>query len=343
MTPLPNTKILFATAITQATLYGVSLVLFGLAVRELLLASIRNKTFLAVSLTFLVSSTISFAAFMHMALNMISDNERAAADFPPLVSWMKHATTPAGLITQICFSFSTLLADAFMVHRCYRVWNSKLAVILPCALWISLLVVLVETEIWILRVFSGDALAKQSVKRGKNEVHEWFFTTVCLSFATNFVCLILLTYKIIRIDRGAVPYRIGSPSTSGRVLRIILESGAIYSFFLLASLITVVTDSKIQKFFIDNHTAVIPSTFYLVIIRLGRARRASDANTEIGAETTFKSACFKTPSLGSSSMTRTDVYDAEKLSPIPCPPSARDPNLTEPEIMIIDHSSLPMS
>ncbi|KAL0575807.1 hypothetical protein V5O48_006161 [Marasmius crinis-equi] len=56
-----------------------------------------------------------------------------------------------------------------------------------------------------------------------------------------------------------------------RIGIVILESGIIYSVFLVVSIVMCLTNVPYRKIFVDMVNNIIPITFYLIILRLGQA------------------------------------------------------------------------
>jgi len=154
----------------------------------------------------------------------------------------------------------TVLADFFMVYRCWMVWNRNwFIIILPVLSWIATAVSGYGGTHMLLETSNGGVFAEQLVG--------WITSFFSTSLATNLLCTVLIAYRVLRSQ-----LRLRKVSSQkSRVLPaliIFVESAALYSMALLALLITYELNLNTQFIIIDVTSSLIGITFSSIILRL---------------------------------------------------------------------------
>ncbi|KAL0579024.1 hypothetical protein V5O48_002978 [Marasmius crinis-equi] len=313
-------NIMFVDIIFVSLLWGGSFVLFWSTLRELLTASSPSKRMVALVLALFSISTTGVVAnlFGIVSAHKMVDALEARnivtppdSDNNPAIDWEKYTSPAVKLTAYAAYLTCVVLADAVLVYRCFRVWRSKRVIILPSFLWTGLLVAAVGTQVF--ATLSTYAKNRTVIEKG------WFIFFLCMSLSTNLLTTGFLAYKIYRMDRGTAEFR---PTSSflKTVLRVILESGIIYSVTLVVGIALCIADSPYQKIPNDTIIIVIPITFYLIILRLGQARHANvDGTASSLAFKTSASYTFRTRAASNATVASFGPGPATRSFIIQCP------------------------
>ncbi|THU76167.1 hypothetical protein K435DRAFT_974535 [Dendrothele bispora CBS 962.96] len=248
-------------------LYGVSVLLYGATVRRLTSSRAPRvgRRMIALATVFFALSTA------HAIANLIRLNEgfvnKRDSSFPngsgPTAFFSDASQTYFVAINDI-YSIQTLLADAVVVYRCYVVWQTVKAILFPVTLWLGLL----STVIGCLYQLHGPNQPGKEIF----SISDWVNAFFAMSLFTNLISTSLLAFKIWTVNKEASKYRT-TPGVLGPILRVIIDSGILYSVTLILTLITFISRSNSQFIFLDLLMPVMAISFYLVIIRISMARR----------------------------------------------------------------------
>ncbi|THU75349.1 hypothetical protein K435DRAFT_615763, partial [Dendrothele bispora CBS 962.96] len=142
-------------------------------------------------------------------------------------AFFSDALQTSFLVMNVIYSIQTLLADAVVVYRCYVVWQTVKAILFPVTLWLGLL----STIIGSLYQLHGPNQPGKEVF----SVSDWIDAFFAMSLFTNLISL--LAFKIWTVNKEASKYRT-TPGILGPILRVIIDSGILYSVTLILTLIT---------------------------------------------------------------------------------------------------------
>ncbi|KAF7300979.1 hypothetical protein MIND_00661000 [Mycena indigotica] len=162
------------------------------------------------------------------------------------------------------YSTITIVADFFMIYRCWMVWNHNVyALALPVLCWVATAV-----TGWV-----GTAEVVLTQKGGifHANLQPWIISFFSLSLATNVLCTLLVAYKVLL---SQIRLRRSGTESTGRVipaLIIFLESAALYSLSLIALLVTYQLGINTSFIILDLTSSVIGITFSSIILRLSMA------------------------------------------------------------------------
>ncbi|KAI0773176.1 hypothetical protein BD413DRAFT_656572 [Trametes elegans] len=167
------------------------------------------------------------------------------------------------VVKSIIYNIQTLILDAVVIYRTYIVWQSALIVILPMIGWCGLLAGSVGLNVALVKAstHTGDVFAVQTGR--------WITAVYALTLGTNLSSTMLLAGRIWTITRRSAQYR--STDIFSPVLRVIIESGAIYSMTITAALISFVIKSNGVYVILDMISPIISIVFNMLIIRMGIA------------------------------------------------------------------------
>ncbi|KAJ7083922.1 hypothetical protein C8R43DRAFT_1051924 [Mycena crocata] len=243
----------------EALAYGMYLILF-FACLSVAFARRKekrgfNSKFLATSLLLFVLITwhlITDAVMLFLAYNNETTLEADIyySNIPGTLNVMKTGV-------YVCV---TLISDAFMLYRCFVVWNRSLAII---ALPLLLLAADIATGV------AGLVVLKRSTTTFFTEnqlrVTSAFFG---LTMATNNVSTVLIAVRVWQGQRQMKG--ITTMSSLNKLVVVVLESGAMYSTMLVLVLGTFVGQSTAAfNILIDIVSPVIGIVFSLIIVRVG--------------------------------------------------------------------------
>lgn len=202
----------------------------------------------------------------------------------------------------------TWLGDFLVIYRCWVIWNYNYwVIILPAILLILEFGVNTMLLVWFTHfgMASGEAILS------------WMATIYPLVFAQNIITTGLIGFKIWTQHRSSTANGVIDASSRlslMRILRIIIESAAIYTFQLLVLLILYPMQHNAQ-FIVQS--AVIPSigiVFVLIAVRVHLTKsKTFFSTTPIGHPSWFEDESFthSVPSASASS-SRTAPVDEEK-------------------------------
>jgi len=168
------------------------------------------------------------------------------------------------VIKSVLYNTQTLILDAAVIHRTYVVWQNIWVVMVPIIGWFGLLAAVLGTNIALATASShaGDVFF---VNTGR-----WITANYSMTLATNLTATSLLAYRIWSVKRHSSKY-FGSSRLSP-VLRVVIESGALYSVTITAALITFVSKSNAVYVILDMISPIISIVFNMIIVRVGLAQ-----------------------------------------------------------------------
>ncbi|KAF9261844.1 hypothetical protein L218DRAFT_1001391 [Marasmius fiardii PR-910] len=277
--PTNETTVSFITAILGSVLYGVSLILLAVAVKTVVRPSFAHWKMLVLVFTFFVLSTIGFITILHsniMFTVLVRQGilENTADGFKTYSRSSAVTSVLWRVFGMVASAYGpALLADAVVIYRSYMVWRNKWVLIVPSFSWICLFASTVGAVHACLRV-GEDTSEREQILR------YWVIASLCLSLSTNFISTGLLAYKVYSTEREAKLYRLSHSTTSMAVVRVIVESGTLYSVWLIVGVVLIVVGKQdITRVFLSTSNSIIPITFYLLIIRVEQAFNRDPADT----------------------------------------------------------------
>ncbi|KAI9058981.1 hypothetical protein FKP32DRAFT_1614473 [Trametes sanguinea] len=253
----------------EAILYGYAVFMFSLAMWIMLRD--RHERQVNYALVAAGCSLITLAT-AEMAVNITRVFQGFITKGPSLEggpeAYFAVVSDPTFVTKSVLYNVQTLILDAVVIYRTYVVWQSGLIVLLPIIGWCGLLgerasmsgsiglnVALVNSE------HMGDVFAVQTGR--------WITAVYALTLGTNLSSTILLAGRIWTVARRSAQYR--SSNIFSPVLRVIIESGAIYSMTITAALISFVVQSNGVYIMLDMISPIISIVFNMLIIRMGLA------------------------------------------------------------------------
>ncbi|KAF8186755.1 hypothetical protein BJ912DRAFT_970635 [Pholiota molesta] len=179
----------------------------------------------------------------------------------------------SGVVSDLSFFISYMIADGLLIWRCFIVWNRSLRII-------SVSVLLIIAEIALLFV----SVAFQAKYRGVilppalvATMDDLLAAALFMSFATTLVSTLLIAYRIYSVSKQQLP----SSRRFNHIIDIVIQSGAIYAFsqlaFAIGSILTSTGFNTRKIAFLDYTSALSEAiTGILPTIMVARVSLLSD-------------------------------------------------------------------
>lgn len=249
-------------------LYGVYLVMFGIALYILLLPiqpSFRarrepvNRVLVTVAVLMCITCTLHFIAQclrMHAAY---AQHIEAPGTQPPYLEDLSH---PLAIVTGVCFTIAALLTDALTIYRLYMIWARNIWVCIAPAITLSGMIVCGFVMCAVTQE-AGSEVMLYGTPAGY-----WLIATFIVGLCTNFVALGLIIARFAKRDR-AQPQSDRGVGGLNVVITVIIESTAIYSGTKFINLMLLVAESNVSYTFFCIVIPVIGIASHLLIIHVG--------------------------------------------------------------------------
>ncbi|KAK0484575.1 hypothetical protein IW261DRAFT_1416519 [Armillaria novae-zelandiae] len=245
MAPLTFQQSSIVALFLESTAWGIFLVTFGLCLRSLLFNksglkpfSEINRPMLAVCLIMPILSTVNMGINTKRALDSVGP-KGISEQFTDIGS-------PIEIVKFSSVNLQTLVADGILTYRCWIVYGkSWIIAATPVLLWIGVLGTTI-TNIYLLSTVHSEALTVATKLR---PIVTSFWV---LSIALNVITTSLIVLRIFSVDRNIIFQPISGLSISHRerrfsalqrTMRIIIESGAIYTGIAIITFATYVSGS----------------------------------------------------------------------------------------------------
>jgi len=249
----------------ESFFYGIYFVLFFSSFKVLLN---KRKTISGTTPLLAVAGVLGILITWHM----ITDGVRAVSAFKkdqvPLGPDLYYANVASALslVKTSLYFVITIIFDAFILHRCFVVWNRNyLVILLPFIVWLAD----IGTGIASVQGLSGLTKGDSVFILKQEKITKSFLSS---TLAVNGLCTLLIAYR--QWTRQATMRDSRKAFGLTREAAIMAESGAIYSITLILIIATYASKSNSFNVFLDMASPIIGVAFSLIIIRLG----ANDAD-----------------------------------------------------------------
>ncbi|KAJ6472478.1 hypothetical protein C8R45DRAFT_1077990 [Mycena sanguinolenta] len=184
------------------------------------------------------------------------------------------------LLTNACWFFLTPIADAFIIFRTFIIWNRNWSIIiLPAVLCLANL----GSSFWVI-IALADLNKGLSPSVWHNVVYKSINLFLSLTLCTNVICTALIAFRILRIHRDLRWMSSTGPTYTMRAVSIIVESAAIYTLLLVATLISNSVESYVNFVLFNCTPPTIGLVFSYIIIRVSRGTSCEENATIAGTE-----------------------------------------------------------
>jgi len=155
-------------------------------------------------------------------------------------------------------SVNSLLNNCVIVWRCYHVWGKNLKVVsLPIVLILATIAGLIGQTM----SFRTD---REHIVPYNHKILSWNFAFFACSFSTTFVGTTLAAFRIWSLTRRSLSMR----AHYTRLLILLIESGMLYSAFLIIALIVYLSEKSLAYIFYAQFgqlASIIPTMIMLLV------------------------------------------------------------------------------
>lgn len=266
----------------ESVAYGVAAVLFVESVLSLLRTR-RRRDRINVPLA-VVAPLIFFFATLHVFGVWVRTYLGFVSYAGGPKAYWDLITTPEKTVTQVGQLGAITLADAMTVYRAWMIWERRLIVVaIPALTFIATLVSGVVFVTIQHQVNVHTSIFQASVTKW---TEAWLASSLC----TTGICTVLVVWKLAVAQRQLRSsyepsethgWEVASSpkSLASRVIRIVVESAALYSVVNLLYCVLYAAALNPEAWFSTLDAPVASITFSLIIIRTERAARSDTTTT----------------------------------------------------------------
>ncbi|KAJ7903797.1 hypothetical protein B0H14DRAFT_3421976 [Mycena olivaceomarginata] len=272
MEDFPITEAQIVALFMESVFWGIYLVTFFLSLRSLLFTNnFERRRFSTINwpMVVVVFAMCSFAT-LDVAVGLLHNIQAfvlykgaggAAEEFSNISDWV-NITKTVDVLAQ------TTLGDGMLIFRCWKVYSKSWRVVA-----FSLLLYLGGTAcaVMILRVV---ATLHSNTLITSSSLNPLILSFWVLTIVQNIITTGLLVFRIWRVDRNTARLR--------NTMRIIIESGLMYTTIALLTFITQITNSNSTYGVSDVEVQVVGITFNLIIIR-AQSSTTEEPPTNVGS------------------------------------------------------------
>ncbi|TFK32661.1 hypothetical protein BDQ12DRAFT_638462 [Crucibulum laeve] len=280
---LPITTAQLCALFTESIVYGIYLVTCGYCAQQLFMVNGRCKRLgeyhwpmVIVAILLLIFSTLDVAmGFYHnlWAFVLYTGTGGALEAFHNISFWVNVIKTTNVLVT-------ANIGDGVLIYRCWIVHNkSWLVVVFSTILWLTSVACTIRI------VYVESTIHARDLLRDEKSITAPMITFWTLTIVINFVTTALLVTKIWRVDRrtrrclhnSELASHTQHSSPLRYAIRIVMESGILYTTFAFISFVAYVTGGNWVFPVTGMEVPVVGIAFNLIIIRA--AARHAEENT----------------------------------------------------------------
>ncbi|KAJ6629582.1 hypothetical protein B0H10DRAFT_1985979 [Mycena sp. CBHHK59/15] len=257
----------------ESVFYGVYLVTCGFCAQALFTTQQRLRRCSELNWAMIiVMSTIFAIATVDVVLQFFRNLRTfATADGPgDATKDFTNISDPINVVKTATVLFQTVIADGMLIYRCWEVYNrSWFPITLSLLLWLG--GVAITGVLFYLEITQNTHTLLTIVQLKPFGAAFWVMTIV-----VNIITTALIVVRIWRVDRDVGGFRYNSssqsqsvrpPSRLQRVIRIVVESGLMYTVAALITFITFTANSIAVYVATDLIIQVVGIAFNLIIIR----------------------------------------------------------------------------
>ncbi|KAH8078736.1 hypothetical protein BXZ70DRAFT_1051184 [Cristinia sonorae] len=253
----------------EGMLYGVSVLMFftsfWILTRQEKKRKINYGLVLCAALLLLLSTAEFAVNIVRLIEGMITKGPKTTPDL-----FYADVTQSTFVVKSILYNLQTLVLDGVVIYRCYIVWHNWLVVSVPILGWLGLAVL----SLIIAALTCGTNYALAHAQSTATDVFatatgRWITATYSVTLGVNLLSTGLLAGRIWYIARQSRQYLTVQGSGLNLVVRIVLESGAIYSATVTCALVTFIVRNPAVYILLDLLSPIISIVFNLIIVRVG--------------------------------------------------------------------------
>ncbi|KAI0643291.1 hypothetical protein C8Q79DRAFT_915631 [Trametes meyenii] len=262
-----SAAVVFSTSF-EAMLYGLSVFLFILTLWVLL----RNRKTRRVNWAMVsASSALLILSTMEMVVNIVRLFEGFVKEGPLLPGgpeeYFGDVSRVSFVLKTTLYNVQTLILDGVVIYRTYKVWNNFWIIVIPVFGWLGLL-----------GCSGGLSYSLATTPSISEDIFEaatsrWLTGNWGMTLITNVCATLALAFRIWQVTSKSAQYRQGGRLSP--ILRVIVESGALYSLTVTAALVLFLLQSNGVYVVLDMISPVICIVFNMIIVRIGLAADGS--------------------------------------------------------------------
>ncbi|KAF5309388.1 hypothetical protein D9619_012292 [Psilocybe cf. subviscida] len=274
----------------ETLFYGIYLVTFVLCLQVLLWDSAHvrfkhpaawNRPLLLAALLMFVFGTLDVVLGLQHNLKafwfgIISGQIKGPAEeFAKISEWVN-------VMKFVDYEAQTLVGDGILLYRCYMIYNRKwFVIIVPVLLWLGTFAFATVT------VIIESTLGTGSL--GQTQLKPFITGTLTMTLVMNVITTSLMVHRIWHIQRSTNRglSRISGVDPYSRVLRILIECGAIYTVSVVILFVCYLANSNAILPISDSLVQIIGITYNLVIVNVGRGQHTRPMNSELSTNFTI--------------------------------------------------------
>ncbi|KAJ7021564.1 hypothetical protein C8F04DRAFT_1273529 [Mycena alexandri] len=267
----PGNKEAYIGAFLESIIYGIYLSAFAECCR---LFWVKHKTQNFKHVYFLITTSLMFILItiqcILQVVRCIVAFDHPDLDFGP-------PNLPLGVISDACWFLLTPIADAFIIYRTFVIWNRNwLIILLPVILFVANS----GSSIWL-----TVALSTVNTATRDNITVKPLNLFLSLTLCTNVICTGLISFRIWYMHRLIAQTTVSSQVRTPEVASIIIESAAIYTLLLAATLVIDRFNILLNFVLFACISPTIGLVFSYIIIRISRGASYGDTTGSISTIT----------------------------------------------------------
>ncbi|KIP01643.1 hypothetical protein PHLGIDRAFT_131166 [Phlebiopsis gigantea 11061_1 CR5-6] len=271
------------STILEAILYGFSILMFIFTLWIVLQNRRRRRlSFGMVS----AACAILLLSSAEMIVNIMRVRQGFLTVGPHLPGGSEQffgdVSTSTFVIKSCLYNTQTLILDGVVIYRTYVVWQNLWIVVLPILGWCGLLAASIGLNV-ALATASAQAGDVFAVGTGR-----WITANYAITLATNLTSTSLLAYRIWKVKQQSARFSSANNPLSS-ILRVVIESGAIYSVTITTALVAFVSKSNGVYVVLDMISPIISIVFNMITVRVGLA-----SDQRLSAPGTLHQSAFST-------------------------------------------------
>ncbi|KAF8185731.1 hypothetical protein BJ912DRAFT_1060553 [Pholiota molesta] len=316
----PITEAELTGSFSESVLWGFHIITLGFCMQALLRSKNQwkksrdiNWAMVAVSLALFINASFDvLLGFYHTLLAFVffQGEGGATGAYTDISEWINIARTVTVIV-------QTIIGDAVLIYRCWVVYQrSFLVVAVSFLLWLTL----TASGIWITFL---EATLKSRVLISAKQLSPAITLFWAVTITLNIITTGLLVYRIWRVDSSGRKYLMSNgtgKSAQGRlrnIMRIIIESGLMYSVIALLTFATIIVGSNAVYVTSDMEVQIVGIAFDLILVRTANIYSGADGTTLDPSRGTAQSMPLQivSPVRGARTMgTKTEIYVSSSVT-----------------------------
>ena len=260
--PLDTAQIvaLFMTSI----FYGILLTTFVGCMRVLLWSRTEqrlksldkiNFAMLIPALLMFIFASLDISFDLRQNVQAFVESEDAIEEFEKTSNWLVY-------MKMVDYVIQTFIGDGILIYRCWVIYGRKwLVIVAPVILWAG------GTACGIATAYIEASLVNNPKLLNANNLIPFITSMLTLTLVTNIIVTSLIIHRIWTAQLST-PYRQTEKSRLSHVMRILIESGLIYTLSIIILFSVYLTSNNAQFAVSDAVVQIIGITFNLIIIRV---------------------------------------------------------------------------